>query len=139
MNVFVPPETVNQNGRSSEDELDGLLRAFFQAELPHPWPSPEQPALRNAILPMRSPVRRFPMLRSRLALAASVALLVAGPLALSAYFTGGNNGGPDNSGRNGSNTATATHQAPGGPGETGFELIQKDGVTWIKVDGKPGK
>jgi hypothetical protein len=139
MNVFVPPTTVNQNGRSSEDELDGLLRAFYQAELPHPWPSPEVPALRNDVLPLRSSLRRFPMLRSRLALAASVAFLVAGPLALSAYFTGGNHAGPDNAGTNGVNNATAAHEAPGGAGETGFKLIQKDGVTWIKVDGKPGK
>jgi hypothetical protein len=88
MNVFVPPSTVNQNGRSSEDELDGVLRAFYQAELPSPWPSLEAPAMRNDILPMRPPVRRFPMLRSRLALAACVAFLVAGPLALSTYFGG---------------------------------------------------
>jgi hypothetical protein len=139
MNVFVPPTTVNQNGRSSEDELDGLLRAFYQAELPHPWPSPEVPALRNDVLPLRSPLRRFPMLRSRLALAASVALLVAGPLALSAYFTGGKSAGPDTGGMNGTGDAGATYVKPGGPSETGFELIQKDGVTWIKVDGRPGK
>jgi len=88
MNVFVPPSTVNQNGRSSEDELEGMLRAYYKAELPNPWPSLEAPATRNDILPMRPPVRRFPMLRSRLALAACVAFLVAGPLALSAYFGG---------------------------------------------------
>jgi hypothetical protein len=88
MNVFVPPSMVNQNGRSSEDELEGMLRAYYKAELPNPWPSLEAPAARNNILPMRPPMRRFPMLRSRLALAACVAFLVAGPLALSAYFGG---------------------------------------------------
>jgi len=95
MNVFVPPSTVNQNGRSSEDELDSMLRAYYQAELPNPWPSLEAPAARNDILPMRPPVRRFPMVRRRLALAACVAFLVAGPLALSAYFSGSNSQSPE--------------------------------------------
>jgi hypothetical protein len=89
MNVFVPPSAVDQNGWSSEDELDGLLRAYYKAELPNSWPSPQAPTARNDILPMRPSTRRFPMLRSRLALAACVAFLVAGPLALSAYFGGG--------------------------------------------------
>jgi hypothetical protein len=139
MNVFVPPSTVSQNGRSSEDELDGMLRAYYRAELPNPWPSLEVPAARNDILPMRPAARRFPMLRSRLALAACVAFLVAGPLALSAYFNGGNTGISDNTGTNPIDGSQAERVTPGGPSDTGFELIQKDGVTWIKVDGKPGK
>jgi hypothetical protein len=95
MNLVVPP--VDHSDRSSEDELDGLLRAFYKAELPNPWPSFEAPADRNLILPLRPFGKRFPMWRTRLALAASVAFLVAGPIALSAYLSGTN-----------TNTAAAT-------------------------------
>jgi hypothetical protein len=57
------------------DNLDNLLRAFYQAEMPNPWPSLEAPA---------RPARkgRRTLLRSRLALAASVALLISGLLFL---------------------------------------------------------
>jgi hypothetical protein len=128
MNVFVPPSTVNQNGRSSEDELEGMLRAYYKAELPNPWPSLEAPAARNDILPMRPPVRRFPMLRSRLALAACVAFLVAGPLALSSYFSGAKTdtvAKPTST--EPSDTATATHDLPWNP-------FLKDNNASIKVD-----
>jgi hypothetical protein len=76
MNVIVPP-------RVPPDEIDGLLRAFFRAEVPHPWPAWKAPAA-----PQTTPVRPAPSRpapwRSRLALAASVALL-----ALSALFLPG--------------------------------------------------
>jgi hypothetical protein len=64
------------------DELDGLLRTFFQAELPDPFPSLEAPAPRAAVLSPRPARSGWNLFRSRLALAASVALLVAGPLFL---------------------------------------------------------
>jgi hypothetical protein len=99
MSVVVPP-FLDLSGRPSEDEVDGLLRNFYQAELPNPWPSLEAPAAKNVILPFRPAAKRFPMLRTRLALAACVAFLVAGPLALSAYLSG-------------TNTNTAATSVPG--------------------------
>ena len=134
MSVAVPP--VPQTGRPSEDELDGLLRAFYKAELPNPWPAPQVPGPRNDILPLRSAPPRFAMLRTRLALAACVAFFVAGPLFLSSYFNPAN-----------TETAATTEPAPIGgekaqrvkPGDAGYHLLQKDGRTWIKVDGNSNK
>lgn len=59
------------------DELDPVLRAFFQAEAPRPWP-------RMAIPVEVTPARRgfAPGTRSRLTLAASVGLMLAGGLYL---------------------------------------------------------
>ncbi len=68
------------------DDLDRLLRAYFRAERPEPWPA--CPAA-----PVRPSSRRLPgkrsFFRSRLALAASVALLVAGSLLLAGAFPSG--------------------------------------------------
>jgi hypothetical protein len=61
------------------DDLDGLLRAFYQSEMPHPWPSPPRPASRATD---RRASRGPSLFRSRLALAASVALLLLGCLLL---------------------------------------------------------
>jgi hypothetical protein len=63
------------------DNLDNLLRAFFQAEMPNPWPSLEAPTPRLRIGPPAKPEVKpgRTLLRSRLALAASVALLIAVP------------------------------------------------------------
>jgi hypothetical protein len=73
------------------DELDGLLRAFFQAEIPDPWPSLEAPAPRIA-LPVTPDSVRKGFWSSHLALAASVALLLGGSLFLSGSFSGGKSG-----------------------------------------------
>jgi hypothetical protein len=70
MNVIVPPRV------PPDDEIDGLLRAFFRAEVPHPWPAMKAPAA-----PPPAPARPA-LWRSRLALAASVALLALGSLFL---------------------------------------------------------
>jgi hypothetical protein len=58
------------------DDLETLLQAYFRAEMPDPWPAPPllQTARREAA-PLQT-VRG--VRRSRLALAASVALLLAG-------------------------------------------------------------
>ena len=48
MNVIVPPRV------PPDDEIDGLLRAFFRAELPHPWPAMKAPA------PPTTPARPAP-------------------------------------------------------------------------------
>jgi hypothetical protein len=65
MNLVEPPV-------QPDDDLDGLLRAFFRAEMPDPWPSLEAPPTLPAAFLHR------PLVRSKVALAASVALLVTG-------------------------------------------------------------
>jgi hypothetical protein len=62
-------------------EVDALLSAFFRAEMPDPWPTFQAPAPPVVPLPPRRPPT-WPRWRSRLALAASVALLVLSALAL---------------------------------------------------------
>ena len=104
MNNVDPPLDVSNPGRPPGD-LDGLLRAFFRAELPHPWPAvptPERhsafPQRNVATMPMNGDGRRpagiaarlaprsWTRVRSRLALAASVGLLLLGTLLLSGRF-----------------------------------------------------
>jgi hypothetical protein len=63
----------------STDEVDGVLHAFFKAQTPSPWPAP--PAVAKM-------AKGRPMMRSRLALAASVALLALGLSFLSGAFHG---------------------------------------------------
>jgi hypothetical protein len=96
MAVVTPPTIVPRSGPPPEDDLDGLLRAFFKAEMPDPWPSLEAPAPRNGVLPLRRPkAPRFTLWRSRLALAASILLLIAGAL----FLIGGSRNDVDSSHR----------------------------------------
>lgn len=67
------------------DELDHLLRSFFRAEMPNPWPPLEEQEY-PAVLSVRPPQRGQSPVRGRLALAASVALLVAGSFFLADRF-----------------------------------------------------
>ncbi|MBL8797324.1 MAG: hypothetical protein JNM56_25710 [Planctomycetia bacterium] len=67
---------LNQGGRTPDD-LDGLLRSFFRSEMPDPWPTMKAPAAETPTLGWWS------RSRSRLALAASVALLLIGSWLLS--------------------------------------------------------
>jgi hypothetical protein len=107
MNLVLPP--VQPDTAPPDDELDGLLRAYFQAQMPRPWPALVLPQDRNGVLPLarppvapsRLPAReakagdgRRPLFRSRLALAASVALLILGPLYLSGKFESGGGTSP---------------------------------------------
>ncbi len=55
-------------------ELDRRLREFFRQEMPNPWPQPQVPA--DAAPALQTP--RRPLLRSRLALAASLGALLIG-------------------------------------------------------------
>jgi hypothetical protein len=70
------------------DELDRLLYSFFQAEVPHPWPAWTPP--RAEASPPPSFVTRRPWfaLRRRLAVAASVGLVLVGYLLLARAFPG---------------------------------------------------
>ncbi len=76
------------------EDVDALLRRFFRAEMPEPWPAP--PAVPTPAASVREPQRRPSFrLSSRLALAAAVALFVIGYLALAARFPASPNVGPD--------------------------------------------
>jgi hypothetical protein len=68
----------------SSDELDGMLRSFFRAEVPDPWPTMKFP---EPVVKLHKP-RRSAWLRigPRLAIAASVAFLLLGYLALGSIF-----------------------------------------------------
>jgi hypothetical protein len=91
---FVTRPPVNANGVGhGGDDLDEALFAFFRSEMPSPWPqlklpngTPPAPALRPA-RPAPAPSQR-PWFRSpRFALAASVALLIAGYATMSATLS----------------------------------------------------
>lgn len=73
----------NTNHQDGAAEVDHLLHDFFRAEMPHPWP-----AMRTMAVP--SQARRVGSFWSnatgRFALAASIALLIAGYLTLSGFF-----------------------------------------------------
>jgi hypothetical protein len=77
MNKTLPPE----------QDVDRLLGAFFEQEMPRPWPAFEPPARRTLPFTPPAPRSRF-VLGSRLALAASVALLLACGWLLSGSFDG---------------------------------------------------
>jgi hypothetical protein len=67
------------------DDLDGLLRTFFRSQMPQPWPVPPMPRSRS-VPATRPAASRHPLMRSRFALAASVALLLFGSLFLPGRF-----------------------------------------------------
>jgi hypothetical protein len=112
MNRVVPP------AGPQGDTLDALLTAFYRKEMPALWPAFQPLASRSASAPARQPERpadregapglprRFssglrsrlscwarPALRSRLALAASLALLVLGAALLPRSLPGTSGGG----------------------------------------------
>jgi hypothetical protein len=85
MNFVVAPPNQRNGGVPEGDEVDQVLRAFFKAQVPDPWPSFESPP-ETSILPFVPPARRSSGLRGRLALAASVAILAAGGWLLPGKF-----------------------------------------------------
>ncbi len=89
MNLSIQPPVRPGDAMPPEDEFDGRLRDFFRAEMPNPWPVFHAPVTRREMLPFRTPRRRFSLMRSRLALAASVALIVGGALLLSGSIRDG--------------------------------------------------
>jgi hypothetical protein len=132
MTVLSPPTIVPNSGHPPEDDLDGLLRAYFQAEMPDLWPSFEAPAPRNGVLPLRR--RTAPnanLWRSRLALAASILLLLA-----TAFFVAsgwGNNARPQDSGLQGPLTGdNSDHLKPTTKGL--FIPVDKNGANSIHED-----
>ncbi len=78
MNSVQPPS------QKPGDDFDGLLRAFFRRQMPQRWPSPP----RFPAAPIKHPsTSGRSLIRSRLALAASLALLLLGSLLLPSRFT----------------------------------------------------
>ena len=65
----------------TQDDLDDLIGAFFRAEMPDPWPGSPRPRTEPARAPRRE--ARAWAAYSKLALAASLALLLAGGWLLS--------------------------------------------------------
>jgi hypothetical protein len=63
-------------------ETDVLLHDYFQAQLPHSWPTFKTPKPTR----MKQPASFWSRYSGRLALAACVALLVAGYLTLGGFF-----------------------------------------------------
>jgi hypothetical protein len=62
------------------EPIDEVLRTFFRQEMPRPWPVAPLPPARPA--PFPSSPRKARLIRSHLALAASVAILIGGSLLL---------------------------------------------------------
>jgi hypothetical protein len=116
----------------SGDDLDQMLRAFFQAEMPNPWPSAPEAAPQPVLLPAAKSGASglSPLTRSRLALAASVALLVAGPLFLA--------GRQDKPALPPTTTpfeeSSATPLDPRGPKNYKESLLQKPDGTYIQIE-----
>ncbi len=74
--------TLAEKNGDARPEMDVVLRKYFHAEMPHPWPRFNAPLG----LRMSQPVSFWSRYAGRLALAACVTLLVAGYLTLSGYF-----------------------------------------------------
>jgi hypothetical protein len=82
---------VDQQNGTPGDDLDALLRAFFKAQMPAPWPAFKPPARARTLPPRPAGDRPWSPIASHLALAASMALLLFGFWMLPA---GRNGGGP---------------------------------------------
>lgn len=86
---IVEPPSLDSPGRGRHgDDLDRLLSDFYRSQLPRPWPKPPVAGEQTEPRPhsARKPMQRWSALRSRLALAASIALLLAGSWFLSGTF-----------------------------------------------------
>ena len=68
--------------------MDGALRQYFRAEMPEPWPAAPRVADEETARPERRrwSLGRFVRVPTRAAVAACVALLVIGYLALQSWF-----------------------------------------------------
>src|SRR5579883_3072485 len=69
-------------GMGREEAADQVLRDFFRAAAPSPWPAWRAPEAEPAAVPMS----RRSLLWGRWALAASVALLLGGQLWLASFY-----------------------------------------------------
>ena len=86
MNTIQKPPLEVTNGDGSSDRTEELLRAFFKSEMPNPWPQFQRPVL--SMTRPQTRTSRFAKLKSRMALAASIALLLLGTWLLAGAFRG---------------------------------------------------
>jgi hypothetical protein len=87
MNSLQQPRAGSFGHDRSANDLDGLLRAFFRAQVPEPWPAPKPPAT-SSLRGEGALVRRPSLFRSRFALAASLLILLISQLFVSNMFSG---------------------------------------------------
>ena len=87
-------QMMNEVKPGNEEQVDTVLRHFFQAEMPHPWPRCEASAQARLF----SSPRRFRAV-GRMALAAAVVLFFVGYFTVSGFFPPTQNsprvGGPE--------------------------------------------
>jgi len=69
----------------THNTIDDTLRDFYRSEMPDPWPTMRAPA-RTLPMPKRTARPVWMRSLSRLAIAASIALLLIGYLALASLF-----------------------------------------------------
>lgn len=80
----------NQTPKFTDEQVDGLLTAYFHSQRPQTWPNAPKPWANTITVATASqPPAANTMLKSRLALAASVALLLGGCWYLSGQVTNG--------------------------------------------------
>jgi len=130
MRIVNPPVLDSPWQERPGDDLDGLLTAYFHRELPSPWPAAPE-AEEVAVILRHQPAPRKPFWTSRLALAASVAVLLAGGWMLSGTFHDVSKDGPEGH----INDGTATRVKP-------FKMKtslqqQPDGQIGIQIDVLP--
>jgi hypothetical protein len=77
MNSLQPSLSGPQELDRSPNDLDGLLRSFFRAQMPEPWPVPKPPATSTVRKGGAAAARRS-LVRSRFALAACLLVLLVG-------------------------------------------------------------
>jgi len=87
-------------------EVDRLLREFYQAEMPYPWPQVRVPAT----VPFRRPAARYSRSFRRLAIAAAVVLALVAYWSVAGFFP---REGPSGTGPNGPEIGKGiNHRAP---------------------------
>lgn len=122
--TFNPRSSLPSPGGSAE-EIDRLLGAYFQKEMPHPWP---KASLTGPTVQLANAESRWSSSRSRMALAASVALLVAGAMLLGGSFKNP----PKPTGLSGA-LESAKHETLGGLKSEVYIELSADGPTTINV------
>jgi len=116
-------------------DIDDLLGAFFKSEMPSPWPELEPPAQARTLAFKRRPAprRRRPLFASRLALVASVALLMCAAWLLGGRASTSVQG--DRPGRRGQGEASRNNLRP--VGLPTHQETKKDGPALPKAEPVP--
>ena len=86
MNSLQQPRAGSLQFDRASDELDGLLGAFFRAQVPEPWPALKLPATLS-LREEGAAARRSSLFRSRFVLAASLLILLLSQLFISNMFS----------------------------------------------------